>query len=84
MPEIGDCVTYTDEVGTPHPALVTNQFNTNGWYDTHPEQGLPPINLVFVSGDPARTDNYGRQTEHKASIAHKEHQVGVHGNFWMW
>jgi hypothetical protein len=43
----------------------------------------PGCNLVFVSGDEARNDNCGRQTEIETSVVHKGNQI-AHGNYWCW
>lgn len=53
--------------------------------DHHKElhKGEPGCNLVFVSADPERNDNCGRQTEIATSVVHRGNQV-AHGNFWCW
>jgi hypothetical protein len=66
--EIGSRVIFTDSVGQDHEALVTNNFGT-------------AINVVYVSGDAARTDSYGRQVERATSIQHVSVQTAP-GYYW--
>ncbi len=68
---IGDSVIFTDAVAVEHQALVTAVWGT----------GNPAINIVFVSDDKARTDQYGRQLERHTSVCHKSVQQ-AHGMFW--
>lgn len=53
---IGDTVTYVDEVGVSHKALVTSVH------------GPACINCVYVSTDSTKTDSYGRQIERASSV----------------
>lgn len=43
---------------------------------------LPLINVVHVSGDKARQDSCGRQTEVPSSVPHADPVNGVHGYYW--
>lgn len=72
---IGDVVTLTDPFGVEHNALVTTVF------DNMSGGGMPGVNVVIVSGDPANGDPYGRQTERATSVVHKSAQP-AHGNYW--
>lgn len=72
---IGDAVIFTDAVSKEHKALVTAV-----WGSEH-SQWEPAINIVFVSDDEARTDQYGRQLERHTSVVHKTAQP-AHGMFW--
>jgi hypothetical protein len=48
------------------------------------EEGMhwPSLNLVYVSDDPNKTDQYGRQIERGAtSVVHQRNQA-AHGRFW--
>jgi len=69
MVKIGQVVLFTDSMGRDHEALVTAV-----WTETC-------INVVYVSGDEARQDPYGRQTEHVTSVVHAR-VSGVHGFNW--
>ncbi len=72
---IGDSVIFTDAVAQEHPALVTAVWgDVNSPYE-------PAINIVFVSPDKDRTDQYGRQLERHTSVVHKTAQP-AHGMFW--
>jgi hypothetical protein len=66
---IGDAIVYTDPHGVDHAAICTNAF------------GPTCINVAFVSGDPSRTDTFGRQLERQTSVAHQR-AWPAHGNFW--
>lgn len=60
MVEIGSVVTFIDPVRKEHKALVTAVFSQDC------------INLTYVSDDPNKTDNYGRQLERdKTSMPRK-------------
>jgi len=66
---IGSHVLFTDEHFVEHDALVTAI-----WGD--PEK-KPTINLLYVSGDDSKTDQYGRQIERPTSIQHaKDNSAG--------
>ena len=66
---VGDQVIFSDPLGRDHPALVTAV-----WSETC-------VNLVFVSGDETRKDQYGRQLERQSSCVHGS-QMHTHGNYW--
>lgn len=57
-PKIGDVVVFHDTKGKAHNALITCV-----WSPTM-------VNLVIVSGDETRKDEYGRQIERPTSVAH--------------
>ena len=73
IPQIGDAVIYTDEVGVEHDALVTVY-----WGGDH-EGGA--MNCVYVSGDPAKNDPYGRQLERASSVSRQSEHT-AHGRHW--
>jgi hypothetical protein len=75
--QTGKAVTYVDERGISHAAIVTAVWP--GEYGADKEPG---INLVFVSHDEKKTDDYGRQTERRSSVVHRDAQK-AHGNYWM-
>ena len=64
-----DLVIWHDSVGKPHNALVTAVWSQNC------------INVVFVSDDANKQDNYGRQIERATSCNYKT-QMNVHGFYW--
>lgn len=69
---IGDSVTYYDEFGVPHQAVLTQVWGTD------PKCA---VNLVYVSSDSNETDQYGRQIKRECSVVHKDNQ-GAHGRYW--
>lgn len=73
-PEVGDVVTYIDEVGVEHDALVTIYFGGN-----HPNGAL---NCVYVSTDADKSDPYGRQIERASSVSRQQEGVTAHGRYW--
>ena len=77
-PTVGDCVIYHDERGIGHSALLKAVFDGG-----NEEDYTPCVNLVFVSGDTARKDGAGRQTEVRTSVVHATNS-GVHGQYWRW
>ncbi len=73
-PQIGELVTFVDQRGRARPALVTAN------HEPHRHDGS--INVVFVSDDETRHDDYGRQTERETSVVHKGNQ-GAPGFYWL-
>jgi len=67
--DVGQVVVFHDARGAAHKALVTV-----AWTETC-------VNLVLVSGDEKKEDQYGRQIERETSCSHKSVQP-VHGNYW--
>jgi len=72
-PSKGDVVTYTDEVGVKHDALVTVYFGGD-----RPDGAL---NCVYVSLDNSKSDPYGNQLERASSVSRKSEHT-AHGRFW--
>lgn len=70
----GDHVIYTDESSVEHHALITA---VHGGSATHP----PSLNVVYVDGDAAKTDSYGRQIIRQTSQPHQSSQQAP-GRFW--
>lgn len=72
----------TDDEGN----LVTDEkgvYVTKPMFASDDLTELPCVNLVYVSGDPDRQDNCGRQTQIETSVVHKDQGQGaVHGNYW--
>jgi hypothetical protein len=81
--KVGDPVIFTDEVRVDRFALVTC-IHAHGTFEEHVQRyGTPPcINLVFVSGDDAKRDDYGRQVERKTSITYRTPSQQVAGGFF--
>ena len=70
---IGDPVKVVDEHYGEHVGLVTEVHGKFG--DTLPAAAgggsyVPCINVVYVSGDPAKRDPYGNQLERLSSLQH--------------
>lgn len=80
-PEVGDAVIFHDAYGKPHNALITCVHGS--FEHSFRDHGIPCVNLIHVSGEQAKQDQYGRQTEHSSSAVHKSRQ-GAHGNYWRW
>lgn len=72
--KIGDAVTYVDQFGVEHNALVTQVWSG----------GPPPgINCVYVSDNEDERDQYGRQIRREATSVQHERGVGeTPGRFW--
>lgn len=69
QPYVGQPVVWHDSVGKAHNALVTAV-----WTPTC-------INVVIVSSDKNKSDDYGRQIERYTSQQHKSVHA-VHGYYW--
>ncbi len=76
-PKVGDAVVFHDPVGLAHNAIITAAW------DQPTSIAQPCVNLVFVSSDADKQDSYGRQTERRTSVGHKD-TYAVHGNYWRW
>lgn len=70
QPQPGNHVVYHDERGTAHEALCTTDWG-----------GC--INVLYVSGDVSKKDQYGRQIERESSVIHAS-DSSVHGRYWRW
>lgn len=71
--EVGSSVVFTDKHFVDRVALVTAIWGSPNWrkdVETHGTDSLPCINLIFVSGDSAKDDPYGRQMERETSVVH--------------
>lgn len=76
----GDHVKVVDEYGVLHDGLVTNSW---GSADTEDGQPGPCINVLFVSQDPSKRDQYGEQIERLSSCSHKL-STEAPGRHWYW
>lgn len=74
----GDVVIYHDETGTPFNALVTS-----GGYEYSDDKSTCWINVLFVSDDVTKKDNYGRQIERSSSVSHVS-KTSAWGRYWRW
>lgn len=75
---VGDLVKYVDEKQKWFSALVTavwGEITHANLVDGTKVVNYPCINIVFVCGDEARTDQYGRQIDRATSIAHVTNQT---------
>lgn len=70
--KIGGHVTWHDEYGKPHDALVTN---------VHGPLPHPAINVVVVNMDEGQTDTYGQKVQRETSVVHESSQY-AHGRYW--
>jgi len=89
QPHVGDVVIFADEYGRDHNALVVAVFGDaqvaeSEHYPTGKRLCMPCLNAVWVSGDEAKQDPYGRQNERDhTSIVHASDQQ-AHGIYWRW
>jgi hypothetical protein len=82
--KIGQHVVFVDPYGQRRDALVTIWWSGGQLIPAYVSQsGEPGCNLIVVSADEKKDDNYGRQTEHFSSVVHQSKQV-AHGNYWCW
>ena len=70
---LGTKVTFVDSRSQEHDALVTAVWG-------NPDES-PAINVVFVTTDGTRRDDYGFQIERMTSVVHESNQ-SAHGNYW--
>jgi hypothetical protein len=71
IPQIGEHIIFTDSVGVDHDALVQCVW------------GPRCLNLIIVSGDDKKTDQYGRQIEHYTSMNHVAPEL-AYGYYWRY
>ena len=63
--KVGQHVVFIDSLRKPHDAIVT------AWWSQ------TCCNIVIVSGDEQKSDDYGRQIERHTSVCHKSAQGDV-------
>lgn len=78
----GDSVIFVNSRGEHRPALVTQTWGKDGTKEYDPAEAHLSINLVFVTDNPAETDQYGWQTKHETSVPHKSNQSAP-GYYWF-
>lgn len=79
---VGQSIVFVDSRRNRIPALVQAVHGElreyqDGWY-------VPCINLIHVSINSDKTDQYGRQVEHATSISHHSSQRPCIGFCWYW
>jgi hypothetical protein len=93
--KIGCRVFFFDSQRQPHEAIVTNWFHGGPDGQTLEEYAqkpgytpnwLPCCNVVWVSSDTSKSDNYGRQIERNTSVAYGRSQgmIPFIGMCWCW
>ena len=85
MPSIAirDVVRYVDRTGKSHLSLVTAVHGNAEWDDDdHRVHPPPSVNIVFVTEDESRIDQYGRQLERETSVVHCLQQ-GAQAFYWV-
>lgn len=70
--QVGDIVTYKDEHGVDHNALVTI---------VHGNTTQSCINVVYLSSDETKRDPNGRQIERASSVQRKS-EYTAHGRYF--
>ena len=70
--QVGDVVTYRDEHGVDHNALVTV---------VHGNTAQSCINVVYLSSDETQRDSWGRQIE-RASSVQRQSEFTAHGRYF--
>ncbi len=83
-PNVGDAVVFHDDHGVARNALITCYHGPPKDEAGEYIGEVSCVNLVFVSGEEPRQDQYGRQMEHRSSIPHKGYQGVTFGNYWRW
>jgi hypothetical protein len=76
----GTHVRFVDATQQTHDALVTACWGTNV-VDTEQLGNTPSINIVYVTQDQTRRDQYGQQTVHHTSVVHRSKQTAP-GMYW--
>jgi hypothetical protein len=65
-----------DEVREEHFAIVNQVWQVD-------EEGVPNyVNLVYVSDNPSKTDQYGRQIEHATSVLRFDPDINAAGRYF--
>ena len=74
--KVGQAIVFIDSVRRRLPALV------QAVHGEISADRIPCINLLHISADSNKTDNYGRQIEHVTSCSHASDQSPVVGYCW--
>ena len=84
--EVGGHVKVVDVLGVEHDALVTVVWNSGHTAEKFREiySQWPSLNVLYVSGDENKNDQYGRQIERDlTSLCHRDVQNGCPGRYWF-
>lgn len=73
-------VIYVDGFGVAHDALVTQDWSYGKEFEIAPG-ATPSINVVYVTADEDKRDNYGVQIQRETSVVHQVSQQ-AHGRYW--
>lgn len=77
-------VVYVDPRGEHHAALVSRWWIAPTEVATYrSETGEPGCNLLYITSDSTKNDQYGSQLERSTSVVHKSHQSAP-ANYWCW
>lgn len=77
--KIGQGIKVVDEHGVQHDGLCV----ANHWSgDEEPTHEITVANVTYVSKDPNKTDNYGRQKEMIMSCSHRDSTTAP-GRYWF-
>jgi hypothetical protein len=69
VPQVGDSVIFCDTHGVDHNGLITVVHNANC------------VNLLHISGDISKQDQYGRQIERPSSVSRMSDST-AHGYYF--
>lgn len=80
----GDHVIFTDEQRVDHHALVTTLHSAGlSWEEFAQQYSQPPcINLLYVTCDERKVDQYGNQVERKSSVSYRSDSQRVAGGYF--
>ena len=85
-PEVGDAVIYFDQYRREHHALleVVHGDVSGGPVEGQPNQGwnTPCVNVLYLSHEPEKIDDHGRQKLRESSNCHASSQHPLVGNYW--
>lgn len=73
--KVGQAVMFTDELGVERPGVLTCVHGGEA-------EAAPYVNLVTVSLEPLKTDDYGRQIERYSSVTHESVKGSLPGRFY--
>lgn len=80
-PHVGKPLTYVDEYGKSHSAIVTADWSYTRQENDGPLPEYASLNLVYVVDDKSMTDSCGRQIARATSVVHQSKQQ-AHGRYW--
>lgn len=89
-PKVGACVLFMDELRQMQSALITAVHGTASYDENGKLLFMPCVNLVIVSNDQSKRDQYGTQIERHSSVQHRsynayhESQHGAIGRTWQY